>query len=52
VLADADVPVRFSAHVDIDDFLANASPRPDAFRMASRLRLLQSVTVPNLSTET
>ena len=52
VLVDKDVPVRFSAQVDLDDFLADASQRPDAFRMASRLRLLQSATVPKLSTET
>ncbi|AXL13102.1 cell division protein ZapE [Microbacterium foliorum] len=52
VLVDADVPVRFSAHVDLDSFLADASQRPDAFRMASRLRLLQHVAVPKLNTET
>jgi hypothetical protein len=52
VLVDADIPVTFSAHVDLDNFLADASQRPDAFRMASRLRLLQSVTVPKPGTET
>jgi cell division protein ZapE len=52
VLVDADIPVTFSAHVDLDSFLADASQRPDAFRMASRLRLLQSVTVPKTGTET
>lgn len=48
ILVDANVPVRFSAAVDLDDFLADASARPDAFRMASRLRLLQTPSVPKL----
>ena len=52
VVVDADVPVDFVASVALDDFLADASQRPDAFRMASRLRLLQSATVPRLSPET
>jgi cell division protein ZapE len=46
VLVDRDVPVTFSAAVDLDDFLADASPRPDAFRMASRLKLLKTDASP------
>ncbi|MGV9194622.1 AFG1/ZapE family ATPase [Microbacterium sp. MC2] len=42
VLVDADVRVDVFAAVDLDTFLADASPRPDAFRMASRLRLLRT----------
>ncbi|WP_261163912.1 cell division protein ZapE [Microbacterium sp. Marseille-Q6965] len=42
VLVDADVPVRFFAAVDLDRFLADASQRPDAFRMASRLQLVRT----------
>ncbi|MCR2764512.1 cell division protein ZapE [Microbacterium sp. zg.B48] len=41
VLVDADVPTRFSSTVDLPVFLADASERPDAFRMASRLQLLK-----------
>ncbi|KAA9134928.1 cell division protein ZapE [Microbacterium caowuchunii] len=52
VLVDSDVPVRFSASVGLDDFLADASQRPDAFRMASRLQLLQSTDVPKLCPNT
>lgn len=44
VLVDADIPVRFSSTVDLPAFLADASTRPDAFRMASRLRLLDGAT--------
>ena len=44
VLVDADVPVRFASAVDLPGFLADASQRPDAFRMASRLRLLDATT--------
>lgn len=40
VLVAEDLPVDFYADVDLNDFLAAASRRPDAFRMASRLRLL------------
>lgn len=47
VLVDADVPVRFSSTVDLSGFLADASTRPDAFRMASRLRLLDTATRPS-----
>lgn len=46
VLVDADVPVRFSSSVDLSGFLADASQRPDAFRMASRLRLLDPAVRP------
>lgn len=42
VLVDADIPVRFSSTVDLPTFLADASKRPDAFRMASRLQLLET----------
>lgn len=52
VLVDENVPVDFFAAVDLDDFLDAASQRPDAFRMASRLRLLQTASAPKLSTET
>lgn len=41
VLVDADRPVRFSSTVDLPDFIEAASARPDAFRMTSRLQLLQ-----------
>ncbi|MCR2783910.1 MULTISPECIES: cell division protein ZapE [unclassified Microbacterium] len=51
VLVDADVPVGFSAAVYLDDFLADASRRPDAFRMASRLRLLRNAGVPKRAAE-
>lgn len=44
VLVDADIPVRFSSTVDLSGFLADASKRPDAFRMASRLQLLETTT--------
>lgn len=46
VLVDANMPVDFFAAVDLNDFLEDASQRPDAFRMASRLRLLQTAVVP------
>jgi cell division protein ZapE len=46
VLVDADIPVRFSSTVDLPGFLADASKRPDAFRMASRLQLLKT-TAPS-----
>lgn len=49
VLVDANVPVSFTAAVELDEFLADAAERPDAFRMASRLRLLQ---VPDVSAGT
>ena len=52
VLVDANAPVDFFATVDLDDFLEDASQRPDAFRMASRLRLLQTAVVPKLNPET
>ncbi|MGM7670321.1 cell division protein ZapE [Microbacterium sp. A93] len=42
VLADADVPVTFVSPHTRDAFLAGTSARPDAFRMVSRLQLLQS----------
>lgn len=42
VLVDANIPVRFSSTVDLFGFLADASIRPDAFRMASRLQLLDT----------
>ena len=37
---------------EFDDFLADASQRPDAFRTASRLQLLQSTGVPKLCPHT
>lgn len=40
VVADAGVPVHFSASVDLPEFLEAVSKRPDAFRMVSRLSLL------------
>jgi cell division protein ZapE len=40
VLSDADVTAHFSSTLDLPDFLAEASERPDAFRMTSRLQLL------------
>lgn len=52
VVVDADVPVDFVASIHLKDFLADASQCPDAFRMASRLRLLQSADVPKSSSET
>lgn len=52
VLVDANVRVDFFAAVDLDDFLEDASQRPDAFRMASRLRLLQTTVVPKHTPET
>nr|WP_314841969.1 cell division protein ZapE [uncultured Microbacterium sp.] len=42
VLVDQDVPVDFLGAVDLDDFLDDAATRPDALRMASRLRLLRT----------
>jgi cell division protein ZapE len=42
VLVDADVQVDFSSTHELSDFLAVASHRPDAFRMASRLQLLRN----------
>lgn len=42
VLVDANIPVDFFAAVDLDSFLNDASARHDAFRMASRLRLLRT----------
>lgn len=47
VLVDADIPVRFSSTVDLHTFLADASKRPDAFRMASRLQLLETTSRSN-----
>jgi len=44
VLVDADIPVHFSSTVDLSGFLADASRRPDAFRMASRLQLLDTAS--------
>lgn len=44
VMVDADVTVRFSSAVELPAFLADASKRPDAFRMASRLHLLETTT--------
>lgn len=41
VLVDADVPTTFVSTTDLDAFLAGTTKRPDAFRMASRLQLLQ-----------
>ncbi len=41
VLADADVQVGVHSSVDLDAFLGRTRGRPDAFRMASRLRLLR-----------
>jgi cell division protein ZapE len=51
VLENADVSVDFSAAVDLDEFLPEVSQRPDAFRMASRLRLLQATAAPILVAE-
>ncbi|MFT4230876.1 MAG: hypothetical protein QM602_11350, partial [Microbacterium sp.] len=42
VLVDEDVTTSFTSRVGVTEFLAAASSRPDAFRMASRLRLLHS----------
>jgi cell division protein ZapE len=42
VLVDADVRVDFSSGHELSAFLAVASHRPDAFRMASRLQLLRN----------
>lgn len=44
VLVDSEVPVRFSSAVDLPEFIAAASKRPDAFRMTSRLQLLETTT--------
>ena len=44
VLVAEDVPVDFYAHVDLDEFLEAASRRPDASRMSSRMRLLETVS--------
>lgn len=41
VLVDADVPLDVHSSVDLEVFLSRTAGRPDAFRMASRLRLLQ-----------
>lgn len=46
VLVDADVTASFTSPLELTEFLAAASGRPDAFRMASRLRLLRSAPVP------
>ncbi|MEQ6897024.1 cell division protein ZapE [Microbacterium sp. KR10-403] len=47
VLVDADVRVDFSSAVDLQGFLAAAGGRPDAIRMVSRLRLLQTSPAPD-----
>ena len=52
ILVDANVPVDFFAAVDLDGFLDDASVRPDAFRMASRLRLLQTTAASKPIPET
>lgn len=41
VLVDADVHLDVHSAVELEEFLARSAGRPDAFRMASRLRLLQ-----------
>ncbi|BAJ73260.1 predicted ATPase [Microbacterium testaceum StLB037] len=41
VLVDADVHLDVHSSVDLEVFLERAATRPDAFRMASRLRLLR-----------
>lgn len=41
VLLDADVRLDVHSAVDLEAFLSRAAGRPDAFRMASRLRLLR-----------
>ena len=41
VLVDADISLDVHSSVDLDVFLSRTAGRPDAFRMASRLRLLQ-----------
>lgn len=46
VLVDAEISARFSSVVDLPTFLADASERPDAFRMVSRLQLLATTTQP------
>lgn len=45
VLVDADVTASFTSRVNLPGFLASASTRPDAFRMASRLHLLRTEAV-------
>lgn len=45
VLVDADVTASFTSTVSLPSFLASASSRPDAFRMASRLHLLRTETL-------
>lgn len=42
VLVDSDTATTFVADVPLDAFLTDATRRPDAFRMASRLELLSS----------
>lgn len=44
VLVDADVEAHFSSALDLPGFLADVSERPDAFRMASRLQLIETTT--------
>ncbi|HEY6800737.1 MAG TPA: AFG1/ZapE family ATPase, partial [Agromyces sp.] len=46
VLVDSDVSVVFSSHVGLRRFLTDASQRPDAFRMSSRLQLLRTRPSP------
>ncbi len=41
VLVDADVQLEVHASIGLEEFLARSAGRPDAFRMASRLRLLR-----------
>ncbi len=43
VLVDADVRLDVQAVVPVDEFVRRCAGRPDAFRMASRLRLLRSL---------
>ncbi|HWH26852.1 MAG TPA: cell division protein ZapE [Pseudolysinimonas sp.] len=47
VLVDADVSAHFTSTSDLPNFLADASTRPDAFRMASRLKLLKAAPESN-----
>lgn len=44
VLVDRGIPTRFTSRVALADFLSVASGRPDAFRMASRLRMLRDAS--------
>lgn len=46
VLVDAEIPACFSSIVSLQCFVEASSGRPDAFRMASRLQLLDAIDIP------